>query len=374
MASARPGVHVVSLRPVQVSENLITGRTFIKLNEETANGGIVTLKVDPKGYLLYWRDQNKECDYIEISLIRDARSGKQARIPKDLRFRELVTSLDGSSSSSADCPIEDRILTVVYGTDMVNLSFVSFVADSKQTSKEWAAEIFLYATNMLALNNCPLQFLDKGFSKLSLCGDGDGTTPIRNVVKMFVQNKDDKKRVEQALSSALQLPSGKNDRLSCRFTSFQNFFNFYRNLSGRQEIDRVFREVGGRKGHLTAEQFVDFLNDEQRDPRLNEILYPPSDVKRALALIDQFESSRDLAAKGHLSQDGFLCYLLSEENAVLPQEKFDLCDDMSQPLSHYFVNSSHNTYLTGNQWTGKSSVEIYRQVLLSGCRCVELDC
>lgn len=51
--------------------------------------------------------------------------------------------------------------------------------------------------------------------------------------------------------------------------------------------------------------------------------------------------------KGHLSQDGFLRYLLSEENAVLPPEKFDLSDDMNQPLSHYFINSSHNTYLTG---------------------------
>ena len=30
--------------------------------------------------------------------------------------------------------------------------------------------------------------------------------------------------------------------------------------------------------------------------------------------------------------------------------------------------------LSGHQFTGRSSVEIYRQVLLSGCRCVELDC
>jgi Phosphatidylinositol-specific phospholipase C, X domain len=29
---------------------------------------------------------------------------------------------------------------------------------------------------------------------------------------------------------------------------------------------------------------------------------------------------------------------------------------------------------SGHQLTGKSSVEIYRQVLLTGCRCVELDC
>lgn len=49
---------------------------------------------------------------------------------------------------------------------------------------------------------------------------------------------------------------------------------------------------------MTAEQFVEFLNFEQRDPRLNEILYPPSDARKAHSLINQFESCRSLAAKG----------------------------------------------------------------------------
>lgn len=38
-----------------------------------------------------------------------------------------------------------------------------------------------------------------------------------------------------------------------------------------------------------------------------------------------------------------------------------------------FDSISNLTFL-GHQLTGKSSVEIYRQCLLSGCRCVELDC
>lgn len=50
---------------------------------------------------------------------------------------------------------------------------------------------------------------------------------------------------------------------------------------------------------------------------------------------------------GQFSFDGFLRYLLSEDNPIVSSSKFDLADDMDQPLAHYFINSSHNTYLTG---------------------------
>ena len=48
-------------------------------------------------------------------------------------------------------------------------------------------------------------------------------------------------------------------------------------------------------------------------------------------------------------------YLMSEDNAVIPPEKYDLSDDMEQPLSHYFINSSHNTYLTGKSGDAPNS-------------------
>ncbi|CAF2924330.1 unnamed protein product [Rotaria sp. Silwood2] len=74
-----------------------------------------------------------------------------------------------------------------------------------------------------------------------------------------------------------------------------------------------------------------------------------------------------------MSNELFLRYLLSFDNLIIDPKKLDLCMDMNKPLAHYFISSSHNTYLAGSQLTGRSSVEMYRQVLLTGCRCIELD-
>lgn len=47
--------------------------------------------------------------------------------------------------------------------------------------------------------------------------------------------------------------------------------------------------------------------------------------------------------------------------------------DMTRPLHEYFIACSHNTYSTGSQFSSKSAVSMYTQVLNQGCRCVEID-
>ena len=48
-----------------------------------------------------------------------------------------------------------------------------------------------------------------------------------------------------------------------------------------------------------------------------------------------------------ISKQGFFDYLSSEDNCLVYRDHLSLCHDMDQPLNHYFINSSHNTYLTG---------------------------
>lgn len=72
-----------------------------------------------------------------------------------------------------------------------------------------------------------------------------------------------------------------------------------------------------------------------------------------------------------LSVAGFTNYMRSPAGDIFNPDHYSVNQDMNQPLCSYFIASSHNTYLMGDQLMSQSRVDMYAWVLQAGCRCVE---
>lgn len=353
------------LLPPKVKAYLSQGERFIKWDDETTIASPVILRVDPKGYYLYWTYQSKEMEFLDITSIRDTRFGKFAKIPKSQKLRDVF---------NMDFPDNNfllKTLTVVSGPDMVDLTFHNFVSYKENVGKDWAEDVLALVKHPLTANAPRITFLDKILVKLKMQLNPEGKIPVKNFFQMFPA---DRKRVEAALS-ACHLPKGKNDAINPEDFPESVYKSFLMSLCPRPEIDEIFTSYHSKaKPYMTKEHLTTFINQKQRDSRLNSVLFPKARSDQVQGLIDKYEPSGINVQRGQLSPEGMVWFLCGPENSVLAQDKLLLHHDMTQPLNHYFINSSHNTYLTAGQFSGLSSAEMYRQVLLAGCRCVELDC
>ncbi|XP_032068902.1 1-phosphatidylinositol 4,5-bisphosphate phosphodiesterase beta-1-like [Thamnophis elegans] len=135
MAGAQPGVHALQLQPVRVSASLKKGSTFVKWDDDSTSVTMVFVRTDPHGFFLYWTDQNKvqESELLDVSFVKDARCGKHARAPKDPKLREHL------DVGNAGGRLENRMLTIVYGPDLVNISYLNLVATQEEIAKVCSA-------------------------------------------------------------------------------------------------------------------------------------------------------------------------------------------------------------------------------------------
>uniref|UniRef100_A0A3Q3KP33 Uncharacterized protein n=1 Tax=Monopterus albus TaxID=43700 RepID=A0A3Q3KP33_MONAL len=186
MASAQPGVHALKLQPPSVSQTLRNGSNFIKWDEDLSTVSPVTLCVDPHGFYLYWTDQNKDTELLDLTLVKDVRTGRSTKTPKEAKLRELldVGNLVGR--------LENRMVTVVTASDLVNVNQLNFIASQEDEAKVWCEELFSLSSNLLSHN-------------LNRDHTDNGVIVCCSIVRLF---SSDRKRVENALESC-RLPYGR---------------------------------------------------------------------------------------------------------------------------------------------------------------------
>jgi len=149
--------------------------------------------------------------------------------------------------------------------------------------------------------------------------------------------------------------------------NFEEFTVFLERLRVRQEINDLFyKHADPKHGYMTPEQFVNFVKTFQKET---------IDVATAKKIIQECEKPEHKKPAEHMFVSGFSVYITSNKyNSVFNPARATIFQDMNQPFSHYWIASSHNTYLLADQLKGESSVQAYINAFNKGCRCVELDC
>ena len=170
--------------------------------------------------------------------------------------------------------------------------------------------------------------------------------------------------------------------------NLEEFTNFFRELfSDRPELIELVKllhthqqnsGIQGRRSKPAAE--TNELRISAADFQLFHNTFQLGEDEPEMTLHEAMDEILEYTEDDDMGLIEFAQYLDDDKNSIFdPQRRAagagcDVDKYMSFPLNHYWINSSHNTYLTGDQLHGISSSDQYTYVLQNGCRCVELDC
>uniref|UniRef100_A0A8B9G0Y8 Phosphoinositide phospholipase C n=1 Tax=Amazona collaria TaxID=241587 RepID=A0A8B9G0Y8_9PSIT len=308
-----------------------TGTQMIKLRG-SSKGLVRFYYLDEHKSCIRWRPSRKnEKAKISIDSIQEVCEGKQSEI-----FQRYA---DGSFDPNC-------CFSIYYGDHMESLDLVS---SSGEEARTWITG---------------LKYLMAGISdedSLSKHKNGDGSLSINEVLQLM-----HKLNVNLPRQKVKQMFKEADTDDNQGTLDFDEFCAFYKMMSTRRDLYLLMLTYSNHKDHLDADDLRRFLETEQKMTNVTK--------EHCLEIINKFEPCLENKKEGALGIDGFTNYMRSPSGDIFNPEHYRVNQDMSYPLSHYFITSSHNTYLMGDQLMSQSRVDMYAWVLQSGCRCVEVDC
>ncbi|KAG5492428.1 hypothetical protein JKF63_01006 [Porcisia hertigi] len=148
------------------------------------------------------------------------------------------------------------------------------------------------------------------------------------------------------------------------YLDYHEFCQFFRYFREAQAVRRIYeRQTCDIVSGMTAEEFTRFCVANDAGATVTPM--------RCASLFNLFRNKDS----DRMPLSMFTAFLLHpHHHSIVEPRQLRLTDSMDHPLPHGFINSSYNTYLSGNQLNSESACSMYRDALLAGCRCVEVDC
>uniref|UniRef100_A0A3P8UDM4 1-phosphatidylinositol 4,5-bisphosphate phosphodiesterase gamma n=1 Tax=Cynoglossus semilaevis TaxID=244447 RepID=A0A3P8UDM4_CYNSE len=321
----------------------------------------LTVQVIMETWQVAWtRTANKTDGVLDLFEIREVRPGRNS---KDFdRFR------DGKDKHSDSC-----CFTIFYGSNFV-LNTLSLGADSPEEAQKWLLGLELLRQEAVT-SPTPL-VIESWLRKQMYSVNQHRTNRISmKELKALLPLINYKAPSTRALKDKFLEVGAKKDHLD--FEQFHKLYNLI--MFEQNEILDEFKKescafILGNTDKPDAS--VVLLHDFQRFLLYQQKESWATDLKQVRELMTTFiDDTMRKTNDPEFTISEFLSFLFSKENSVWDKKFSEIRNlDMNNPLSHYWISSSHNTYLTGDQLRSESSTEAYVRCLRLGCRCVELDC